>query len=156
MFEADNNDFCSKLPTQTRKALHSFYAVTCATSAQSLNTCVLSGSPWKDDRGVLITFKAATVAWPLTAGLVPVPSRRVLSSSRRLLANGRIGRGGSWVSRVVVTWHRTPLKANDTPFGISQLQNTWRYLRLEMQNCLTFEVDVAKEFACGGRHAMGW
>ena len=75
--------------------------------------------PWKVGRRVLVTFKAASIARPLTARLVPVASRRVLSPRGRLLPHSRVCRGRSWVGRVVVTGYRPPLKANDAPFGVS-------------------------------------
>ena len=81
-----------------------------------------ASSPWQIGSGVLVTFKTARVAWPLTARLIPVASRGVLSSWGRLLTNGRVGRGRSRVRRIVVTWYRAPLKANDAPLGVSKLQ----------------------------------
>jgi hypothetical protein len=76
-------------------------------------------SPWKFGRSVLITFKAASTARPLTARLVPVANRRVLSPRGWLLAHSRGCRGRSRVGGVVVTGYRPPLKANDAPFGVS-------------------------------------
>ena len=75
-------------------------------------------SPWQVGSSVFITFKAARVAGPLATRLVPVASRRVLSSWGRLLPHSRVGRGGSGVSGVVVAGHSTPLKANHSPFGV--------------------------------------
>ena len=75
--------------------------------------------PWKVGRSVLVTFKAASIARPLTARLVPVASRRVLSPRGWLLPHSRVCRGRSRVGGVVVTGYRPPLKANDAPFGVS-------------------------------------
>ena len=75
--------------------------------------------PWKVGRSVLVTFKASSVARPLSARLVPVASRRVLSPRGWLLPHSRVCRGRSRVSGVVVTGYRPPLKAYDAPFGIS-------------------------------------
>jgi len=75
--------------------------------------------PWKVGRSVLVTFKAASIARPLTARLVPVASRRVLSPRGWLLPHSRGCRGRSRVGGVVVTGYRPPLKADDAPFGVS-------------------------------------
>ncbi len=107
--------------------------------------------PWKVCRSVLVTFKAASIARPLTARLVPVASRRVLSPRGWLLPHSRGCRGRSRVSGVVVTGYRPPLKANDTPFGVSQLQEASQRSALHKR----VGVEVVEEFASGGRHAMG-
>ena len=81
-----------------------------ATSAQH--------SPWEIGSSVFITFQAARGARPLATRLVPIASRRILSSWGWLLPHSRVGRGGGGVSGVVVAGHSTPLKANHSPLGV--------------------------------------
>lgn len=94
--------------------------------------------PWKVGRIILTVFRAARVARTWTARFVPVAGRRVLDLKGWLLPYNRVCRGKSRFGGVVDTGHKTSLKANDAPFGVSAAK----------------EGGVA-EFASGGRYAVG-
>jgi len=106
------------IPRSASLYIQRFYTCRHKHSAHHLDHVHVS-LPWKVSRSVLVTFKAASIARPLTARLVPVASRRVLSPRGWLLPHSRVCRGRSRVSGVVVTGYRPPLKADDAPFGVS-------------------------------------